>query len=66
MIDANGYHWRKLKIGGDRFQARKSEGGKFYEIIIGNASYDRVRSQVIEDISVEDKCPQLQNTPSQA
>lgn len=54
----NTYHWRKMKTGGDRFQAKKTQGGMFYWIILPGGFHGRHLARVVEELSVEDTCQQ--------
>jgi len=50
---SNGYHWRKMKISGDRFQAKKTEGGMFYWIILAGGFHGRHLASIVEELSTE-------------
>ncbi len=50
----NGYHWRKMKVGGDRFQAKKTEGGLYYWLVLPGGIHSRHLANVVEKLSEVD------------
>ena len=58
----NGWHWRKMKETGDRFEAKKL--GMFYILKLPGGSRLRHLAKVVEDTS-EVECPSSPSTPSQ-
>jgi hypothetical protein len=54
-----GYHLRRMKENGQLFHAKKSEGGRFYNILVenshGNEVFFRHLAEVVEELSEEVK-----------